>query len=69
APKFVSMIFQRIKDINSTGVSLVLVEQNAREALGMSDRGYVLATGKNVLDGEGRTLLKDEKVAHLYLGG
>lgn len=69
APKFVSMIFQRIKDINSTGVSLVLVEQNAREALGMSDRGYVLATGKNVLDGEGRTLLEDEKVAHLYLGG
>ena len=69
APKFVSMIFQRIKDINSTGVSLVLVEQNAREALGMSNRGYVLATGKNVLDGEGKTLLEDEKVARLYLGG
>jgi ABC-type branched-subunit amino acid transport system ATPase component len=69
APKFVSMIFQRIKDINSTGVSLVLVEQNAREALGMSNRGYVLATGKNVLDGEGTVLLEDEKVARLYLGG
>jgi ABC-type branched-subunit amino acid transport system ATPase component len=69
APKFVSMIFQRIKDINNTGVSLVLVEQNAREALGMSSRGYVLATGKNVLDGEGKALLEDEKVARLYLGG
>lgn len=69
APKFVLMIFQRIKEINNSGVSLVLVEQNAREALGMSNRGYVLATGKNVLDGEGKTLLEDEQVARLYLGG
>jgi ABC-type branched-subunit amino acid transport system ATPase component len=69
APKFVSMIFERIKDINSTGVSLVLVEQNACEALNMSSRGYVLATGKNVLDGEGKALLEDKNVARLYLGG
>jgi ABC-type branched-subunit amino acid transport system ATPase component len=69
APKFVSMIFERIKDINSTGVSLVLVEQNACEALNMSNRGYVLATGKNVLDGEGKALLEDKNVARLYLGG
>ena len=69
APKFVSMIFERITDINNTGVSLILVEQNAREALNMAHRGYVLATGKNVLDGEARALLADEEVGRLYLGG
>jgi ABC-type branched-subunit amino acid transport system ATPase component len=69
APKFVSMIFDRIKDINSTGVSVILVEQNAREALSMADRGYVLVSGRNALDGEGRALLEDEEVGRLYLGG
>ena len=69
APKFVSMIFEKIKDINSTGVALILVEQNAKEALSMADRGYVLATGRNVLDGEAKALLANEEVARLYLGG
>jgi ABC-type branched-subunit amino acid transport system ATPase component len=69
APKLVSMIFERIIDINKTGVSLILVEQNAREALNMSHRGYVLATGRNVLDGESKDLLANEEVGHLYLGG
>jgi ABC-type branched-subunit amino acid transport system ATPase component len=69
APKFVSMIFEKIVDINKTGVSLILVEQNAREALNMADRGYVLATGRNVLDGAGRELLANEEVGQLYLGG
>jgi ABC-type branched-subunit amino acid transport system ATPase component len=69
APKFVSMIFERIKDINSTGVSVILVEQNAKEALSMADRGYVLASGRNALDGEGQALLHDEEVGRLYLGG
>jgi ABC-type branched-subunit amino acid transport system ATPase component len=69
APKFVSMIFERITDINNTGVSLILVEQNAREALNMAHRGYVLATGRNVLDGEAKALLANEEVGHLYLGG
>ena len=69
APKFVSMIFEKIVDINKTGVSLILVEQNAREALNMADRGYVLATGKNVMDGGGKELLANEEVGHLYLGG
>ena len=68
APKFVSMIFERIKDINATGVAMLLVEQNAREALAMAQRGYVLATGKNVLDGDAKTLLANKEVATLYLG-
>ncbi len=69
APKLVSMIFEKIKDINSTGVAMILVEQNAREALSMAGRGYVLATGKNVLDGEAKALLANKEVARLYLGG
>lgn len=69
APKLVSMIFEKIKDINSTGVAMILVEQNAREALSMARRGYVLATGKNVLDGEAKALLANNEVARLYLGG
>ena len=69
APKLVSMIFERIIDINKTGVSLILVEQNAREALNMAHRGYVLATGRNVLDGEAKALLANKEVGRLYLGG
>ena len=46
-----------------------MVEQNARRALGMSDRGYVLETGANRFEGRGRELLEDEEVARLYLGG
>jgi len=69
APKFVAMIFEKIKDINATGVALILVEQNAREALALARRGYVLATGKNVLDGDARSLLENEEVGRLYLGG
>ena len=69
APLFVSMIFKKIKEINSTGVAMILVEQNAKEALSMANRGYVLVTGRNVLDGEGRALLENEEVGRLYLGG
>ena len=69
APMFVEMIFEIVKDINSTGVSIVLVEQNAIEALTLSHRGYVLATGKNVMDGEAKALLENEEVGRLYLGG
>jgi len=69
APKLVSMIFEKIKDINSTGVAMVLVEQNAKEALSMADRGYVLVSGRNALDGEGQALLQDKEVGRLYLGG
>jgi ABC-type branched-subunit amino acid transport system ATPase component len=65
APKLVDMIFEKIIDINKTGVSMIIVEQNAREALKMADHGYVLAMGKNVLDDTGDALL----ARRLYLGG
>jgi len=69
APMLVEMIFEKITDINKTGVSMVIVEQNAREALKMADHGYVLAMGKNVLDNTGKALLASEEVGRLYLGG
>jgi branched-chain amino acid transport system ATP-binding protein len=69
SPKLVDMIFEKIRDINKTGVSMIIVEQNAREALKMADHGYVLAMGKNVLDDTGEALLANEEIGRLYLGG
>jgi ABC-type branched-subunit amino acid transport system ATPase component len=69
APVLVASIFEKIIDINATGVSMVIVEQNAREALKMAHHGYVLAMGKNVLDDSGDALLNNEEVGRLYLGG
>ena len=69
APAFVDAIFDKVEEINRTGVTLVMVEQNARRALGMSSRGYVLDVGANRFQGSGRELLEDPKVAELYLGG
>ena len=69
APNLVDMIFEKIIDINKAGVSMIIVEQNAREALRMADHGYVLAMGKNVLDDTGDALLASEEVGRLYLGG
>ena len=69
APAFVDAIFSKVEDINRTGVTIVMVEQNARRALSMSDRGYVLDVGTNRFEGAGKELLTDEKVADLYLGG
>lgn len=69
APKLVDMIFEKIKEINATGVAIMIVEQNAREALKMADHGYVLAMGRNVLDDTGEALLASEEVGRLYLGG
>jgi ABC-type branched-subunit amino acid transport system ATPase component len=69
SPKLVDMIFEKIRDINKTGVSMIIVEQNAREALKMANHGYVLAMGRNVLDDTGEALLANEEVGRLYLGG
>lgn len=69
APRLVSMIFEKIIEINESGVAMIIVEQNAREALKMADHGYVLAMGKNVLDDTGKALLTNEEVGRLYLGG
>jgi ABC-type branched-subunit amino acid transport system ATPase component len=69
APNLVEMIFDKISEINATGVAIIIVEQNARQALKMADHGYVLAMGRNVLDDSGQGLLANEKVGKLYLGG
>jgi neutral amino acid transport system ATP-binding protein len=69
APAFVDAIFEKTQEVNQAGVTIVMVEQNARRALAMSDRGYVLDLGKNRFEGPGKQLLEDPKVAELYLGG
>jgi neutral amino acid transport system ATP-binding protein len=69
APAFVEAIFEKVEDVNRAGVTIVMVEQNAIRALGMSDRGYVLDLGQNRFEGMGKELLTDPKVAELYLGG
>ncbi len=69
APAFVEATFEQIERVNKSGVTIVMVEQNARRALRMSDRGYVLDVGTNRFEGPGKQLLEDPKVAELYLGG
>ena len=61
-------VFENVTSINETGVSIVMVEQNATRCLKISDRGYVLDQGKNAYDGTGENLLNDENVIKLYLG-
>jgi len=69
APAVVDDIFELIQGINREGHSILLVEQNARRALAMSDRGYVLDLGRNRFEGRGSELLHHPKVVDLYLGG
>jgi neutral amino acid transport system ATP-binding protein len=69
APAFVDAIFAKVEEINRAGVTIVMVEQNARRALAMSNRGYVLDLGRDRFEGPGDQLLNDPKVAELYLGG
>lgn len=69
SPKFMDQIFSIIRDINALGVSVMLVEQNARQALGLADRGYVLTTGSNRHEDSGANLLADREVAEMFLGG
>jgi len=68
APLIVEQIFEIVRGINADGVSILLVEQNARQALQLADRGYVLETGEVVLSGTGRELLADDRIRAAYLG-
>jgi len=68
APIMVTKIFRTIQEINKEGVTVLLVEQNARAALRLSDRGYVLENGAVTLEGKSEDLLNNEKVRHAYLG-
>ncbi len=68
SPKMVDSVFEKIAEINQGGTAILLVEQNAREALSHSQRAYVLVMGENRLEGEARSFLDNEEVAKLYLG-
>lgn len=69
APALVGVIFERIRAVNDSGVTVLMVEQNARRALDMSHRAYVLDLGKTRVEGRGVELLHDPEVVDLYLGG
>jgi len=68
APIMVSKIFKTIREINSEGVTILLVEQNALAALKLAHRGYVLENGSITISGSSEALLSNEKVKHAYLG-
>jgi branched-chain amino acid transport system ATP-binding protein len=69
APRFVTLIFDKLAEMRGAGYTLMLVEQNATRALAIADRGYVLELGRNRFHGRGRELLEDPEVKRLYLGG
>ena len=69
SPRLVGMVFEKMAEINQMGVALLIVEQNARQALRLSHRGYVLASGQVRLEGRGDQLLSDAEVGRLYFGG
>jgi branched-chain amino acid transport system ATP-binding protein len=68
APKLVAEIFAAIRTLREAGTTILLVDQNARAALAIADRAYVLETGRIALTGRGRDVLADPKVREAYLG-
>ena len=68
APLIVRDIFRIIADLRATGVAILLVEQNARAALQVADRGYVLETGRVTLEGDAGALAGDSRIVEMYLG-
>ena len=68
SPIFVNEIFDIIKAVSASGTTVLLVEQNAKKALSIADRAYVLETGKIILEGDAKVLMNDERVKNAYLG-
>ena len=68
APVIVAEVYKIIEEINKEGTSILLVEQNAKKALSIANRAYILATGEITLTGEGKQLLEDDSVRQAYLG-
>lgn len=68
APIVISELFDKIRELNQTGMSIMLIEQNARQALRIADRAYVLENGRITLEGTGQQLLNDPQVKEAYLG-
>ena len=69
APIFINEIFEIVKAIKEQGTTVLLIEQNAKKALSIADRGYVLASGKVKMTGTGQELLANQDVQKAYLGG
>ena len=69
SPRAMVEVFDKLVEINSIGIGIVMVEQNARRALALAHRGYVLDAGRNAIEGSGAALLDDPQVLELYLGG
>jgi len=68
APRMVATVFELVVRIRATGVGVLLVEQNVRQALALADRGYVLENGRIVLQGSGGELIEHPRVKRAYLG-
>ncbi len=68
SPKFQAQIFKTVKKINENGIPILLVEQNAKQALEIADKGYVLVDGANKVEGTGQDLINDRNVARMFLG-
>tara|TARA_B110000003_G_scaffold275003_1_gene316388 strand:- start:3415 stop:4134 length:720 start_codon:yes stop_codon:yes gene_type:complete len=68
SPKFQAQIFKTVKKINENGIPILLVEQNAKQALEIADKGYVLVDGTNKVEGTGQDLINDRNVARMFLG-
>jgi branched-chain amino acid transport system ATP-binding protein len=68
SPIVQDVVFDKVREIATSGVSIIMVEQNARHCLGIGDRAYVLDQGRNAYTGTGQELLHDPKVIDLYLG-
>ena len=69
SPIVMDELFQHILKVKETNVAIIMVEQNAKQALSISDRGYVLVTGENKFEGSGKELLNDSEVRRSFLGG
>ena len=69
APRFVELIFTKVREINEQGIGVLMVEQNARQALELADRAYVLVMGRNRFEDTGANLLANREVAEMFLGG
>ncbi len=69
SPKVSATVFERIKEIHQKGKAIVIVEQDAYQSLGISNRGYVLSMGQNEYEGEAHRILDSRKIREAYLGG
>jgi ABC-type branched-subunit amino acid transport system ATPase component len=69
SPLFMDQVFEQVKEINGLGIGILMVEQNAKQALAVSDRGYVLAMGRNRYEDSAEKMLANREIAEMFLGG